>query len=81
MPDKKNLLRAIPFEKLGAGMSAFLKKIPWVGGLNNFPIPRVGSLIFWAILVGGGMLGTPQYFIEWSNITKSLLLVLPIIHI
>ncbi len=40
-------------------MSASLKKIPRVGGLDNFTIPRVGSPIFLAIPVGGGMLGTP----------------------
>ncbi len=33
-----------------------------MGGLDNFPIPRVGSLIFLAIPVGGGMLGTPPTF-------------------
>ena len=66
-------LRAIPFEKLGEGMSASLKKIPRVGGLDKFPIPRVGSLIFLAIPVGGGMVGTPPTFCGWSNITHPLL--------
>ncbi len=41
------------------------EKIPRVGGLDNFPMSRVGSLIFFAIPMGGGMLGTPQHFMGW----------------
>ncbi len=61
-------------------MSTSLKKIPRVGGLDNFPILRVGSLIFLAIPVGGGMLGTPPTFygVVKYHSTPSLLGVLPI---
>ena len=33
-----------------------------MGGLDNFLIPRVGSLIILPIPVGGGLLGTPPTF-------------------
>ena len=61
-------------------MSVSLKKILWVGGLDNFPIPQVGSLIFLAILVGDGMLGTPPTFfgVVQYHSTPTFLGVLPI---
>ena len=52
MPDKKKLTKGYSICKVRGGDVHVPKKIPWVGGLNNFPIPRVGNLIFWAILVG-----------------------------
>ena len=42
-------------------------------GLANFPIPWVGSLIFWQFRWGGGMVRNPPTFVGWSNITQPLL--------
>ncbi len=59
------------------------KKNLGVGGLENFPISRVGGLIFWAIPVGGGVLGNPPRFygVVKYHSTPTFLGVLPIIHI
>ena len=57
------------------------KKIPRMGGLDTFPIARVGSLIFLAISMGGGMLGTlPTFYgVVKYHSTPTFLGVLPII--
>ncbi len=54
-----------------------------MGGLDNFPIPRVGSLIFLAIPVGGGMLETSPTFygvVKYDS-TPTFLVVLPFSYI
>ena len=68
--------------KVNGGDVHVPKKIPRVGGLDNFPIPRVGSLIFLAIPVGGSMLGTPPTFygVVKDQSTPTFLGVLPIIQ-
>ncbi len=65
----QKVLRAIPFEKIGAGMSASLKKIPRVGGLDNFSIPRVGSLNFFGNSGGGWYARNPTNILWGSQMS------------
>ncbi len=76
----KNPPKGYSIWKVRGGDVRVPKKIPRVGGLDNFPIPRVGSQIFLAIPVGGGILGTPPTFygVVKCHSTPTFLGVLPI---